>query len=303
MSRPSVPAHARVARAGFTLVEILVVVGIVAILVAITTMVGTAVINTGKRHATMGILQTLDESLAAYIDKHGDIPPALVEIPYAALPANLPGTTAGESAFYPAIDGRGTENLAEELKPINSVALFIESVKTVPETQDIINQINPRYLQNYSPDEDPENDPHQPFLLTVFDAWGNPIRYVHPKFDGIFERVPRRLGEAGEPFNIANPNKPYFVAGALPVNAAQRVRMKFVRRNFLIDDDYGGEGPTQGGVNPQAISEYDLLPDSDGGLTSGNRPYFYSAGPDGNPSTLEDNIYLSPPQHQDPGVN
>jgi len=47
----------------------------------------------------------------------------------------------------------------------------------------------------------------------------------------------------------------------------------------------------------------DLVPDSDGGLTSGNRPYFYSAGPDGDPSTLEDNVYSNAPTHADPGVN
>ena len=304
MKRPGTPSITRSAKAGFTLVEILVVISIIAILVAITTMVGTAVVNTGKKHATMGVLQTLDEALAAYMDKRGDVPPALVEVPYASLPSSIQGAVGssnnvGNSAYYPAIDGRGRETTSDQLNTVNSVALFIESAKAVPETQEIINQINAKYLQNFSADEKV-----QPFLLTAFDAWGNPIRYVHPKFDGIVEREPRRLGDPGEPVNLVNPNKPYFVAGALPVNAANRLRMKFVRRNYLIREDYkGGLPPTGGGVNPQQFSDFDLLPDSDGGLTAAGRPYFYSAGPDGNPATIEDNIYITAPQHQDPGVN
>ena len=296
MSHPRTRTHHR----AFTLLEILVVVAIIALLVAITTMVGTAVVNTGKKRATQGVLQTLDNALAAYMDEKGEKPPALVEITYAQLPPAFPDATPGESLFFPAIDGRGRESTSGDLLEVNSVALFIESAKTVPTTQDIINSINPKYLQNYSPDEE-----YFPFLLTAFDAWGNPIRYVHPKFDGIIERVRRDLGDAGEPVNIINPSKPFFVQGALPPNPARAVRMNFVRRNRLIDADFGDAGLSGGGggTTPGALSDFELVPDSDGGLTSGDRPYFYSAGPDGNPATLDDNIYLTPPQHADPGIN
>ena len=286
-------------RRAFTLLELLVVIAIIALLVAITTMVGTAVINTGKKSATTGLIQSLDEALAAYIDVKGDIPSPLVEVPYAKLPSSIQTNLSNnESAFYPAVDGRGRENLADDLNTVNSVALFIESASTVSEVQEIISSMNPKFVMNFSADEEV-----QPFLLTVFDAWGNPIRYVHPKFDGIIERVRRTLGDAGEPVNVVNPRKPFFVEGALPANRVQRVRMKFVRRNRLIPLDFGGDGPTQGGANQQQLSDFDLLPDSDGGLTIGNRPYFYSAGPDGDPSTTEDNIYTTTPQFADPGVN
>jgi prepilin-type N-terminal cleavage/methylation domain-containing protein len=302
MTHPSInPAPNARDRHAFTLVEILVVISIIAVLVAITTMVGTSVVNSGKNKATLGILQTLDSALAAYIDTKGDNPPALVAIPYANLPASIQNQyQPDEVVYYPAIDGRGREGTSGDLIEVNSVALFIESVKTVPETQDLVNSINPRYIKNYSADEN-----IQPFLLTAFDAWDNPIRYVHPKFDGIIERERRALMDAGEPLNIINPNKPFFVAGALPVDAANVVRMNFVRRNRLIDADFGEDGLAGGGggLNLGTLSDFELVPDSDGGLTSGNRPYFYSAGPDGNPATLEDNIYITPPQHADPGVN
>ncbi len=300
MTHPSHQARTGATRAAFTLIEILVVIAIIAVLVAITTLVGSAVVDTGKKRATQGVLQSLDSALAAYIDAKGDNPPALVEIPYPLLPAGIPDASPGDSLFFPAIDGRGRESTSGELYEVNSVALFIESAKVVPSTQDIINSINPKYLQNYSPAE----AEYFPFLLTAFDGWGNPIRYVHPKFDGIIERERRSLSDAGEPVNIINPNKPFFVRGALPMEPARSVRLNFVRRNRLIDADFGDGGLSGGGgLNLGGLSDFDLLPDSDGGLTSGNRPYFYSAGPDGNPATIEDNIYLSPPQHADPGVN
>ncbi len=292
------PRQTRHTRQAFTLLELLIVIGIIAALVAVTTLVGSAVLDTGKKHATQGVLQTLDEALAAYIDQKGANPPALVEIPASRMVTPLPGMSDSDSAFFPAIDGRGRENTSDELYPVNSVALFIESVRVVPETQTLMNSINPRYIKNYSPSEE-----YFPQLLTVFDAWGNPIRYVHPKFDGIVEKDQRPLGEAGDPVNIVNPRKPFFVAGALPENATTVVRMKFVRRNRLIDEDFGDDGLSGGGLNQQSLADFELVPDSDGGITTGNRPYFYSAGPDGNPATLEDNVYLTPVQHADPAVN
>ncbi len=287
-------------RHAFTLLELLIVVAIIAGLAAITTLVGSAVLDSGKRRATLGVLQTLDEALAAYTDQKGDNPPALVLLQTERMGSMPNGISDGDIVYYPAIDGRGRENTSDELYPVNSIALFVESVRTVPQTQDIINSINPRFIQNYSPD-----DAYFPQLRTVFDAWGNPIRYVHPKFDGIHEREGRTLGDAGEPVNIVNPNKPYFVAGALPLDAANVIRMKFVRRNRLVDADFGDAGlsGSEGGMNMGGISDFDLVPDSDGGITSGNRPYFYSAGPDGNPATLDDNVYINPVQHADPGVN
>lgn len=297
----SIGYRSRSVRSGFTLIELLVVIAIIGLLVGLSAMIGTAVINGGKNKATLGILQSLDEALVAYIDQKGDIPPPLVEVPFADLPTairnNIPGGDV--SAFYPAIDGRGRESVTGDMNEVNSVALFIQSASVVPKVQEILGTMNSQFLYKFSADEEV-----QPFLLTAFDAWGNPIRYVHPKFDGIIERERRELGEAGEPINIINPSKPFFVAGALPSGSRLRVRMKFLRRNRLIDADFGDAGILGGGpTDPSGFVDFDLLPDSDGGKTVGNRPYFYSAGPDGNPSTLEDNIYTISPQHVDPGVD
>ncbi|MDF1810008.1 MAG: type II secretion system protein [Phycisphaerales bacterium] len=303
MNRPDLSKHQ--SRSAFTLIELLVVISIMAVLIAITTMVGSAVINTGKKQATLGILESLDQTLAAYIDKNGDIPPALVEVPYGNLPASIQGDMPTDSygiklsAYFPSVDGSGRRNVSGDLQLINSVAYFIQASSDISEATELLNSIDTKYLKMFSPDEDV-----QPFLLTAFDAWDNPIRYVHPKFDGIIERTTRSVGDAGEPVNLVNPNKPFFVQGALPANATVRVQMKFVRRNRLTEADYGGPGAaTQGGVNQQQLAEFDLYPDSDGGITIGNRPYFYSAGPDGDPSTIEDNIYTTTPQFADATTN
>lgn len=282
----------RRARAGFTLVEMIVVVSIISVLAGLSVMVGTAVINSGKSKATLGVIETLDEALVVYINQKGDIPPALVEVKHADLPSSIQGLmpidafNVKHSAFFPAVDGRGSEDASRNSVNINSVALFIESVSVVAKAQTILSNINPEYLHRYSDDET-----LQPFMLTAFDAWGNPIRYVHPKFDGIIEQDRRILSDAGDSIDLTDEGEGFFLDSTLPVNADTRIRLKNIRRNRLIKEDFPtGEPPA------------DLLPDSDGGKTVGSRPYFYSAGPDGDPSTLDDNIYSISPQHVDPGV-
>ncbi len=281
------------ARSGFTLVEMIVVISIISVLAGLSVMVGTAVINSGKSKATLGVIETLDEALVVYINQKGNIPPALVEVKHADLPSAIQGLmpidgfNVKHSAFFPAVDGRGSEDASRNAVNINSVGYFIESVSVVAKAQTILSNINPEYLHRYSDDET-----LQPFMLTAFDAWGNPIRYVHPKFDGIIERDRRMLSDAGDSIDLTDEAEGFFLDSTLPVNADTRIRLKNIRRNRLIKEDY----PTT--VEPPA----DLLPDSDGGKTVGSRPYFYSAGPDGDPSTLDDNIYSISPQHVDPGV-
>ena len=265
-------------RHAFTLLELLIVIGIIAGLAAITTLVGTAVVNSGKKNSTLGVLQSLDQALAAYIDTKGTNPPALVEIPE----ARVPSTIDNNAVFFPAIDGRGAEDDSDPLNDVISVALFIESVRSVPSTQEIINSINPRYLQTYTPSED-----YFPQLLTAFDAWGNPIRYVHPKFDGVIQEQDRMADDPGDTIDVTLDGI-YFNAGSLPANI-DHVRMNIIRRNFVTADELKS--------NP------DIEADSDGGIATGNRPYFYSAGPDGNPATIDDNIYINPVQRADPGID
>jgi hypothetical protein len=104
----------------------------------------------------------------------------------------------------------------------------------------------------------------------VFDAWGHPLRFVHPAFKGTI------YGTRGSSGN--SPDQPTDVSAVLG-NAPPGTQYicAQIRRNKTTD----GGGP-----------------DSDGGIPPTTRPYFYSAGPDGDPSTQDDNIYIAKPKAQ-----
>jgi type II secretory pathway pseudopilin PulG len=94
------------------------------------------------------------------------------------------------------------------------------------------------------------------------DPWGNYIRFVHPKFQGVF-------GESSSTGNSsAITIKGTFAGGVQSLD--------LVRRN----------------ASP--------LGNSDGGVCAGSKGYFYSAGPDGKAETRDDNIYIgdTPPMPQ-----
>ena len=90
---------------------------------------------------------------------------------------------------------------------------------------------------------------------TVLDAWGHEIRYVHPKFQGM-------------------------VFSGSATNAKPLADLL---------------GPAPAGKSYAVTSILRSAANSDAGRCAGNRPYFYSAGPDGKPETTDDNVYLSKP--------
>ena len=64
-------------RSAFTLVELLVVIGIIGVLVAIVIGVAASVAEGGRARATEGVLRALDQSLDIYVEQRGGIPSAL----------------------------------------------------------------------------------------------------------------------------------------------------------------------------------------------------------------------------------
>lgn len=279
---------------GFTLIELMIVIGVIALLTVITLSVGTSMINTGKKHATKGVLEALDQTLEAYIDAKGEMPPALVEIRNDDLPRSIATLVGNDNpAFYPAVDGTTDRGQIQ----INSVGLYLYAAQNVPAVQDILAGINPKLIKQYAPTGaaggggggfgNASSMAEQPTLLTVFDAWGNPIRFVHPKFDGIIEKNRRAEGSDGEQFNISRHQNGFFEKGLLDLLEGNRsFIIQNVRRNKMT--------PAERTEDP------DLVADSDGGKCPGPRPYFYSAGPDGDPSTTEDNVYTTVPTFIDP---
>ncbi len=293
MNRPVKTATAlrRVsARPGFSLIELLIVIGIIALLATISLGVGAGMINAGKKRATEGVLQAMDQTLEAYIDAKGEIPPALVAIRYDDLPAGVRGRVGNDNpGYYPAFDGTTGDGDLQ----INSVGYYLYAAQDVSGVQEILAGIDPKFLKRYTPSEIAQGGgggpsgavamAEQPLLLTAFDAWGNPIRFVHPKFDGIIEKTRRNQDSDGESIRIDREQNGFFVN---PPTGGREMIIFDVRRNKMTADELKDDP--------------DLVADSDGGLCPSGRPYFYSAGPDGDPSTTEDNIYTTVPTYIPP---
>ncbi len=239
----------------FTLIELLIVIGIIAILVGIAITVGAKVLSSGKERLTLDALKVLDQSLAEYVASKGGNPPATVDDP-------RPGNTGATIYIQPVADAT---NMADGVT-INSVGLYVAQCRGLASVDAIFKGLDAKIFRLYDPDGTSAGWDNQPELLTVFDGWGNPIRYVHPAFQGLIYGPWPTLSTptASVPTSA--------VLGAPPANRAYGI--VDIRRN----NQAGG--------------------DADGGRGPGGRPYFYSAGPDGDPSTIADNVYLNQPQIQ-----
>lgn len=246
---------------GFTLLELLIVIAIIAILIVVSLSVAHKVTGSGKVRNTEQTLKVLEQSLSAYIGETGGNPPPTVIDP-------RPGNTGTTRRVQPVADARsGHSN-----EMINSVGLYMAQCKGIPAAEEAFKNIDAKFLREYNPEANasPASYQSQPTLPTIFDAWGNPIRYVHPSFKGTLYG-PDFENQTDETASLDVQHQ-YFLGPAQP-NRPYGITM--IRRN---------NSQTGGG------------PDSDGGINPGARPYFYSSGPDGDPSTMDDNVYITRPQ-------
>jgi prepilin-type N-terminal cleavage/methylation domain-containing protein len=258
---PPIPDRAR--SQAFTLIEVLMVIVVIAILAVLALTVGAKVAGSAKVSATKERLKQLDSALNAYFKAKGGYPPS-----YVADPRSGPLQTG--NVVIPIIDG---QYIDASSPPLNTVGLFMLQCKGLPEVERAWSTLGTDALREVDPDNTAA-DPapvfnKQPKLLTVLDAWGRPIRYVHPTFHGY-------VYEAG---NVLNP----------------------IDVDNLIEPGVSGKQLTFT-ISPVLRHPTSASPakpaNADGGLTTGGRPYFYSAGPDGDPSTTDDNVYLNEPSFQ-----
>lgn len=293
------PAHRA---GGFSMIETVFVISLIALLAAITIGVGASMADAGKKRATEGVLQVLDRALADYIEKTGSVPESLVSI---ELAEDFESWTQGEIVYYPAFDG--TINL-EKIDPdqpgvtrhhsVNTVGLFLESIKSGVDVDGLLSSVDSTMIRHYDIPDD-----LQPSMLTVFDAWGNPIRYVHPTLDGVIEDSTnsgnrREPGEPGDYRSIMTATDGFFSVGYLPVTASSIPFLDSaangeLRRNRIVSLDHEA-------ARADGSLDYPVESDSDGGRCPTRRPYFYSAGPDGDPATIDDNVYTTVPLFDDP---
>jgi len=276
----------------FSLVELFVVIALIALLAAIGVGVSTAMSDAGRIRATQLVIETLDQTLDSYVTTRGTIPPELVAI---ELREDFGSFMLGDTVYLPAIDGRLINTSGTEPNHlINSIGVYLVSIERFVDVEGVLSHVDARFVRNYDLADD-----GQPSMRTVFDAWGNPIRYVHPRFDGILEEpgTSRALGEPGAPFDDILTE---LLPGSLLPGDTARILIGHadspfpeVRRSRILQIDRD-EARTNPGL------AFPIETDADGGVCAGQRPYFYSAGPDGDPSTIEDNIYTRVPEFVDP---
>ncbi len=238
---------------GFTLIEIIVVITIIAILTSLGLMVGNKVRVNSQSSATRSLIISLDQAYTAVTSEKDSGVPSIWR-------DNLGNEFAVADAHV---------KLSSTPEP--SLGLLVLATGQHPALKDTILRADPRYVTtgvlSSSQDMFPsDNSVKVPILK---DAWGNPIRFVHPKWDGGY----------GEYWN--------------PVTGAQVNSGRDLDRPF-IGKRAGGGSHTELFVRTfrkdQTATGY-----ADEGICTGGRGYFYSSGPDKDPGTRDDNVYQDGP--------
>lgn len=264
-------------RRAFTVIELLVVIGIIAILISLGFLVASRVSGSGKQRVTEQSLRILDSALASYISSNGgkNPPPTIKD----------PTSTATNPRWIPVIDGRD----GDTQQFVNSVGLFMEQMKSDPGAYAQFKDLDPKLVKEIDVDDVGAQTGPQPRLLTAIDGWGNPIRYVHPRFKGYISEASTTPIFRQTASVLGNPQTGTY--------AITRIRRVGDRDRFSS----GGEAPTWYQPTTPPIPQ---CLDADEGIPLSDRPYFYSCGADGFPDWKRkdpdklpnDNVYLTTPK-------
>lgn len=280
--------RARIVRA-FTLVELLVVVAIITILMSLVVTAGILVTGGGRENQTLNTLRTLDQTLNSMVADLGRLPDPYVEIP------------GRSDLIYPVADARNMSS--NDRAMINSVGLFLLQAEALGRPAESIKGLSTRIVRRYTPHETAvhENDDAIPEMPTIFDGFGNPIRYVHPVFQGELYGDPARAGSSGDASQPVrfNEHREFFELAGLRRPADKQWGIGSIRRNAQYT----------GSTSPTHIAQEHEFPDSDGGITPSQRPYFYSMGPSGRVGVRlspdgelqdfnKDNLYTTTPRFE-----
>ncbi len=253
-------------RAAFTLIELLVVIGIIGVLIGLTLVVAGRVTENSKVDQTKKTLIALEAVLAEFTSSRGGgtIDARVLD------PAWRDGSPRPVRSYYPLVDGMVQLSLGAAQIVNNSAGLFLHAAAQDSSTANKIKGIPSKFLRDYNPIAGGVGFPTLP---TPMDAWGRPIRFVHPAFDGVVSgSINAQRVNAAQFRPLAE------VLGSLP-DATQQDAVADIRRNNIRPT------PANDSAYPANVG------DADGGVCIGGRAYFYSAGPDGDPATLDDNVY------------
>ncbi len=267
------PRTVRIAPRAFTLIELLIVVGIIAILISLVFTAGNAVIGGGKRRSTENVLRTLDQSMQAYIEereKDRTAKPIYLAFNPTKTPTSGTGSGPESTMVYVIADARVGAASTDPM--IDSMGLWLANARQYPSVRTILDKIPDRFLKQWDPDTnglDPAGPDVLPTLDTIVDAWGKPIRLVLPQFDGVI--VDNGDETTNGVYDLFDATTPLVRSPYQQVDLAPDWTYKYsqIRRSRVDRAD---------ALAPSSSLKANT--DSDGGRCSTHRPYFYSAGED-----------------------
>ena len=252
----------------FTLIEILLVIVIIGILVSISLVVGKQVRVGSQSRSTEDTIRVLDQSLVGYEKTSSELPPS--KFVYRDI------KTSPKAYEYPFVDGRREmDGVDRDLHPaILTLARYTALCSTIPEADSLIQSVNPKLVRRVVIDA---NLKTPPLAVEILDAFGRPIRFVHPAFDGGY-------GPAYDPAKIAlrDLNRTATSDATSNPDPLGNVYRRSAR-------PFDPAVPLATSPNP--------VGDGDEGICPSRRPYFYSAGPDGDPGTRSNNVYTTRPTY------
>lgn len=262
------PAQRRRSAHAFTLIEILVVIVIIGILVTISLVVGKQVRTGGQSRSTEDTIRILDQSLVEYEKATRELPAS--KFVYRNI-LNSP-----KPYEYPLVDGRRDlplDNFDKDAFPaIPTGARYTAMCASVPEADSLLKGINSKLVRFAVIDPALKVSPP---AVEVLDSFGRPIRFVHPAFDGGY-------GDAFDPAPIATRDMKITVV----TDAGSNVDP--------LGTTYRRSAHP---ANPAKTYTGTPVGDADEGICPSRRPYFYSAGPDGDPGTRSNNVYTTRPTY------
>jgi prepilin-type N-terminal cleavage/methylation domain-containing protein len=233
----------------FTLIELIVVITIIAILMSIALLGAHHIRQNSQNNVTRDLIKTLDTAYSGMVQEKGANVPAVYRDDQNNELAVIDATVKDTSAIEPSL---GLFILASGSDSAITTAILRADSKYVANSQINSNQ-HPSWTSAAK-------------VPLLKDAWGNPIRFVHPRYAGgygnYFDNASTPAVQNRDPKTVTleranNPQPIQFVRSYRPEN--------------------------------QMVS-------ADEGLCNGNVGYFYSDGADANAGTRDDNVYSSVPK-------